>query len=87
MQSIRDISTSFQNLINYIKTLEKKNFEVTDQDIKSFERDNQQFDMVDMNIKLNEMMDTIDTFINVSHMYQNIERTKKELDTIDLSKY
>jgi hypothetical protein len=43
--------------------------------------------MVDMNIKLNEMMDTIDTFINVSHMYQNIERTKKELDTIDLSKY
>ena len=26
-------------------------------------------------------------FINVSHMYQNIERTRKELDTIDIKKY
>ena len=40
-----------------------------------------------MNEKLNEMMDTIDAFINVAHMYQNIERTKKELDTIDMTKY
>lgn len=43
--------------------------------------------MRDMNTKLNEMMDTIDSFINVTHMYQNIERTKKELDTIDINKY
>ena len=32
-------------------------------------------------------MEDITMFINVSNMYQNIERTRKELDTIDLKRY
>ena len=33
------------------------------------------------------MIDKIDGFINVSYLYNNIERTKKELTTIDLTNY
>lgn len=40
-----------------------------------------------MQEEIENMLDNINTFINVSHMYQNIERTRKELDTIDLKKY
>ena len=32
-------------------------------------------------------MEKVDVFINVSHLYNNIERVKTELETIDLDKY
>jgi len=47
----------------------------------------QNFDLVEMEDKISDMIDKIDGFINVSYLYNNIERTKKELMTIDLTNY